>query len=178
MHLYVVRHGQTTWNLVHRCQGVSDIPLTEQGIKQAKSLQPLVAKLDLDVVISSPLSRAYDTAKIITNNKIPIVIDKRIIERDWGKNEGLIIDNIDRINCWNVNLNIGDNEIEKLQDFMNRISEFIEDIRIKYKDKKVLVVAHSAVLRVIHYLLGQIPEDGDLTRIDIPNLRILEYELK
>jgi hypothetical protein len=52
------------------------------------------------------------------------------------------------------------------------------DISVRYNNKNVLVVAHSAVLRVIHYLLGKIPDDGDLTRINIPNLRIIEYEIK
>ena len=81
------------------------------------------------------------------------------------------------IHCWDVILNTNVQGIERVQDFMKRISEFIEDIKEKYPDKKVLVVAHSAVLRVIHYLLGRIPEDGDLTKIEIPNLRIIEYEL-
>ena len=69
MILYVVRHGQTEWNLEHRCQGISDIPLTEKGIEEAKQLQELVKSLNIDVVISSPLSRARDTAKILVDNK-------------------------------------------------------------------------------------------------------------
>ena len=60
---------------------------------------------------------------------------------------------------------------------MKRLSEFIEDIRIKYKDKNVLVVTHSAVLRGIHYLVNGIPTDGDMSKIDIPNLRIIEYKI-
>ena len=55
--------------------------------------------------------------------------------------------------------------------------EFIEDIRVKYNDKKVLVVAHSAVLRGAHYLINGVPEDGDMSKIEIPNLRIIEYEI-
>lgn len=178
MILYVVRHGKTEWNLEHRCQGISDIPLTEEGIEAAKELQTLVSDLDVDIVISSPLSRAIDTAKILTDGKIPINIDDRIIERDWGMNEGMVVDEVDQIDCWDVILNTNVQGIERVQDFMARISEFLEDIKIKYSDKKVLVVAHSAVLRVIHYLLGTIPSDGDLTRINIPNLRIIEYEVK
>jgi len=52
-----------------------------------------------------------------------------------------------------------------------------EDIRVRYADKKVLVVAHSAVLRGMHYIINGIPEDGDMSKIDIPNLRIIEYEI-
>ena len=177
MILYVVRHGQTKWNLEHRCQGISDIPLTAKGIEEAKELQELVKSLDIDVVISSPLSRARETAKILVDNKLPVNIDDRIIERDWGMNEGAKIDEVDQIDCWDVILNTNVQNIERVQDFMKRVSEFLEDIKVRYPDKKVLVVAHSAVLRVIHYLLGTIPEDGDLTKINIPNLRIIEYEV-
>ena len=177
MILYVVRHGQTEWNLEHRCQGISDIPLTDKGIEEAKELQELVKSLDIDVVISSPLSRARETAKILVDNKLPVNIDDRIIERDWGMNEGAKIDEVDQIDCWDVILNTNVQNIERVQDFMKRVSEFLEDIKVRYPDKKVLVVAHSAVLRVIHYLLGTIPEDGDLTKINIPNLRIIEYEV-
>ena len=177
MILYVVRHGKTAWNLEHRCQGVSDIPLVEEGINSAKELQPLVSSLGIDVVLASPLSRAIDTAKIITDGKIPINIDDRLIERDWGMNEGMVVDDVDQVDCWDVILNTNVQGIERVQDFMARISEFLEDIKVKYSDKKILVVAHSAVLRVIHYLLGTIPSDGDLTKINIPNLRIIEYEI-
>lgn len=177
MILYVVRHGKTQWNLEHRCQGVSDIPLTDEGRQEASKLYPLVKQLNVDVVFSSPLSRAYETAKLIVNNEIPINIDDRLTERDWGMNEGMKIDEVDQYDCWDVILNTNVQSIERVQDFMKRISEFIEDVKSKYPDSKVLVVAHSAVLRVIHYLLGTIPEDGDLTRINIPNLRVIEYEV-
>ena len=93
-------------------------------------------------------------------------------------NEGALIDTVDQIDCWDVILNTNVQGIERVQDFMKRVSEFLEDISVRYNDKNVLVVAHSAVLRVIHYLLGKIPDDGDLTRINIPNLRIIEYEIK
>ena len=178
MILYVVRHGQTQWNLEHRCQGISDIPLTQEGIDEATKLQDLVSSLNLDVVIASPLTRTRETAKILVNNKLPINIDDRLIERDWGMNEGMKIDEIDTIDCWDFILNTNVQNIERIQDFMKRVSEFLEEIKIRYSDKKVLLVTHSAVLRVIHYLLNKIPEDGDLTKIEIPNLRIVEYEIK
>jgi probable phosphoglycerate mutase len=177
MMLYVVRHGETVWNVDHRVQGQTDVPLTEKGKEEASELKELVSGLDIDVVISSPLIRAKETAKIIIDNKLPVNTDDRIIERDWGLNEGEIVDNVDMIDCWDFSLNTKGLEFEKVQDFMSRVSEFLEDIKVRYQDKNVLVVAHSAVLRAIHYLLSGIPEDGDLTRIDIPNLRIIEYKI-
>ena len=177
MKLYVVRHGETIWNVENRVQGITDIPLTDQGRLDATLLKDLVKDINIDVVISSPLGRAIETAKILTDGKLPINTDDRIKERDWGLNEGANIDEVDRWDCWDVILNTRVQNIESIQDFMYRVSNFLEDIKVRYKDKNVLVVTHSAVIRVIHYMLGTIPEDGDLTRMDIPNLRILEYEL-
>lgn len=177
MNLYVVRHGETIWNKEGKVQGITDIPLTDKGIKEAQNLQPLIESLNIDVVISSPLSRAKETAKIITNYKMPVNTDDRIKERDWGMNEGALIDSVDKWDCWDVILNTKVQNIECIQDFMYRVSSFLEDIKIRYKDLNVLVVTHSAVSRVIHYLLGRIPEDGDLSKIDIPNLRIIEYKI-
>lgn len=177
MKLYVVRHGQTEWNLENRVQGTTNIELTELGREEAYKLQPLVKEINVDVVISSPLIRARETAEILIDNELPVFVDERLTERNWSGNEGKFIDEVDRINCWDIGLNIDDNNIEKIQDFILRISEFIEEIKITYSKKKVLIVTHSAVLRVIHYLMGQIPEDGNLSRMNIPNLRILEYDI-
>ena len=177
MILYLVRHGETNKNKSGLIQGITEADLSEKGIEDAKQLQDLVASLNIEVVISSPLRRARDTAKIITNNKFPINIDDRIIERDWGLCEGAYIGDVDTVKCWNFYTNTNENQIECVQDFMKRISEFLEEIRIKYKDKNVLVVAHSAVLRAMHYVINGIPEDGDMSKIDIPNLRLLEYEI-
>lgn len=177
MKLYVVRHGETIWNVQKRVQGISDIPLTEKGMKDAEELQDLISTLNIDVVISSPLERARETAKILIDSKLPVNTDDRIKERDWGMNEGALIDTVDRWDCWDVILNTKVQNIECIQDFMDRVSNFIEEIKIKYKDKNVLIVTHSAVSRVIHYLLGTIPEDGNLSKINIPNLRIIEYEI-
>ena len=177
MKLYVVRHGETIWNAENRVQGISDIPLTDKGRLDATLLKDLVKEINVDVVIASPLERTIETAKILTDGKMPINTDDRIKERDWGMNEGANIDEVDRWDCWDVILNTRVQNIESIQDFMYRVSNFLEDIKVRYKDKKVLLVTHSAVIRVIHYLLGTIPEDGNLSRINIPNLRILEYEL-
>lgn len=178
MLLYVVRHGKTIWNLEHRVQGITDIELCEEGREAAREISEEVKSLQVDVVISSPLSRARETAKILVGEDLPINTDDRIKERDWGLNEGMPLDDIDKWDCWDVILNTNVQNIERLQDFMSRVSEFLEDIKVRYKDKKVLLVTHSAVVRVIHYLLGTIPEDGNLSRINIPNLRIIEYEVK
>ena len=178
MVLYAVRHGQTEKNKYGLVQGQTEADLNEVGISEAEKLQSLVSNLNIDVVISSPLRRAKDTARIITNNQFPINIDDRLIERDWGMCEGAHIDEVDTVKCWNFYLNTDANRIEKVQDLLKRVSEFLEDIKVRYSDKNVLVVTHSAILRAIHYCLRPIPEDGDMSKLELPNLRIIEYELK
>ena len=117
MILYLVRHGETTTNKDGLIQGQRDVELSDKGISDAKELKDLVSKLDIDVVISSPLKRAIDTAKIITDNKYPINIDDRIIERDWGLLEGVKFDTVDSYKNWDFNINTDDNHIEKVRDF-------------------------------------------------------------
>ena len=178
MVLYAVRHGQTEKNKYGLVQGQTEADLNEVGISEAEKLQSLVSSLNIDVVISSPLKRAKDTAKIITNNQLPINIYDRLIERYWVMCEGASIDEVDTVKCWNFYLNTDANRIEKVQDLLKRVSEFLEDIKVRYSDKNVLVVTHSAILRAIHYCLRPIPEDGDMSKLELPNLRIIEYELK
>ena len=178
MILYAVRHGQTEKNKLGLVQGQTEADLNEVGISEAEKLKELVASLSIDVVISSPLRRAKDTASIITNNQLPINIDDRLIERDWGLCEGAHIDEVDTVKCWNFYLNTDANRIEKVQDLLKRVSEFLEDIKVRYSDKNVLVVTYSAILRAIHYCVRPVPEDGDMSKLELPNLRIIEYELK
>ena len=177
MKLYVVRHGETTQNQKGLVQGDTESDLSEKGIQDAKDLSELVLSLNIDYVISSPLRRAKDTAKYITDNKYELIIDDRLIERDYGLSEGKPVDEELTIKYWDFNLNTDINDVEKVRDLLARVSEFIEDIRINYNDKNVLIVAHSAILRAIHYCINGIPEDGDLLKIEIPNLRIIEYDI-
>ena len=177
MVLYVTRHGATLKNELGLIQGQTECDLSNKGIEEAEKLATTVKNIDIDVVISSPLKRAYETARIITEGRLPINTDDRLIERDWGMCEGAHIEEVDTVKCWNFFLNTDDNGIERVQDLLLRISDFLEDIKVRYKDKNVLVVAHSAVLRAIHYCLHGVPEDGNMSDLEIPNLRLIEYEI-
>ena len=75
MKIYLVRHGRTHWNDLGLAQGLKDVPLNEEGINSAKELAKDIKNLKIDKCISSPLSRAKDTAKILVNDKIDIIYD-------------------------------------------------------------------------------------------------------
>ena len=86
---YFVRHGQTDWNLAHRAQGQTDVPLNVTGRQEAKEAAESAAQLKFGTICSSPLSRAVETAEAIasiTDGKVSI--QKDLIECSWGVCEG------------------------------------------------------------------------------------------
>ena len=85
MKLYVVRHGRTNCNDEGKYNGKLDEDINETGIKQAEEARKKVEKLDIDLIICSPLLRTKHTCNIINANNIPIIYDKRLEERDCGK---------------------------------------------------------------------------------------------
>src|SRR5688500_12019612 len=88
LNVYFLRHGQTAYNADNnRYCGRTDIPLTEKGIAQAELVQQQLKDISFDAVYSSPLQRAYRTAKIASGEK-DVIKDDRLIEADFGGWEG------------------------------------------------------------------------------------------
>ena len=171
--IYIVRHGQTDWNLEGRYQGRLDVELNEKGIKQAEKIHEELKDIKFDIVFSSPLKRAYKTAQIITNE--PIIKDERIIERCNGELEGkLKTETVDFVDFTDPNeCRLG---IEKLTDFRDRITNFFDDITNNYKGKNVLVVTHAGVsIYTKCYFEGE-PKDGDYSKYKLKNCDVLKYE--
>ena len=158
MKIYIVRHGQTNYNVEGRYGGRIDIPLNKVGIKEAKIVKEKLKNINFDLVFSSPLSRAYNTAKIIYDGNI--IIDDRIIERDNGDLEGKLKSEIkDKIDFNDDNNNVYN--IETITSFRGRINNFFDDITKSYKDKTILVVTHAGVgIYARCYFEGE-PENND-----------------
>lgn len=94
---FVLRHGQTDWNLQARLQGSTDIPLNDTGREQARRAAALLDGRGLTRIVSSPLSRALETARIVgAALGLEPVIDDRLIERHFGLFEGMTIDEVHR----------------------------------------------------------------------------------
>ena len=89
MKLYVIRHGQTNWNLKGIIQGQKDIELNDKGINEARKAKDEFNSLKIDLIMCSPLKRAKETAKILNTDKnINIVYKSELIERGLGDFEG------------------------------------------------------------------------------------------
>jgi len=92
---YVLRHGQTDWNVQLRLQGSTDIPLNDTGRAQAHVAAKILATEGLTKIIASPLSRALETARIVgAASGLEPEIDGRLIERNFGLFEGMTIDEV------------------------------------------------------------------------------------
>ena len=88
--LYIMRHGKTDWNEIHKLQGRTDIPLNEEGRKMAALAKAQCDEIEFDVCYCSPLIRARETAEfVLRDRKIPIIVDERLIEMSFGIYEGV-----------------------------------------------------------------------------------------
>ena len=90
MRLYIIRHGETEWNVLRRFQGRSDIPLNDEGRRLARITAEAPSEVPFARIYTSPLKRAYETAMIIKGERdIPVIEEPRIIEIGFGDYEGL-----------------------------------------------------------------------------------------
>ncbi len=163
--LSLVRHGQTDWNLQHRIQGSTDIPLNETGRDQAHQSSRALAASHWDAIYTSPLLRAAETAEIIAQDLglAAPKIDPRIVERSFGEVEGMT--DTER----SVNFPVGSivPGAESREDLRKRGVAAINDIADAHPGQRVIVVAHGGVLGQIlrHISNDALPGPKDM----IPN---------
>lgn len=169
--LYIVRHGQTDWNKEGRNQGRTNIDINEKGIEQAEEIKEKLKDIKFDIVFSSPLERAYHTAKIITDNEI--IIDERLIERNNGEIEGKLREEYQVDFSCEFETRFG---IEPLYEFRKRINDFFEEIMNKYPGKNILIVTHAGVSIYIRCLFEGEPKDKDYSKYKLKNCDVLIYK--
>lgn len=180
---YIVRHGQTNWNILGKTQGHGNSDLTEQGIVQARELAEDITKYPIDYIYSSDLGRAIQTAEIL-GEKLNLEVQKTegLREMGFGVWEGLLIDEIkkdysDIYDIWRndphlVNIPKG----ETLQVIKKRVDNFIEEINKKHENKHIIFVTHSITLRVMLLsFLGSGMENIYRIKQDNTALNIVEY---
>lgn len=176
MKLYIVRHGQTDYNVKGLLQGLSDINLNKEGINQAQELGKKLKNKKINLIISSPLRRAMETAYYL-NLDCPIFIDERIIERDLGIYEGKPRTLYDFNKYMNYHLNSNDDGVEPIQHLFERITKFLDYLKTNYEDLSIVVVTHGAVMKVIPYYFDEIKEDEIIKSKTIDNCGYLYYEI-
>lgn len=177
----LLRHGQTNWNIDFRLQGVTDIPLNETGIAQAKIAGEVIANAanegkDWDVILSSPLSRARDTAVMVSEalGVSGISIEELLLERSFGEAEGLSHEE------WKAKYN-DTNQVpggESLEQLEARAWILLQRILDQHEGKRVLTVSHGALIRTLLRLVsnGEFPREGE--RLGNACLSVFEHSLE
>lgn len=162
MKLYLVRHGESEGNFNRTLCGHTDVDLTSKGVIQAQNMAKLFENINIKKLYSSPLKRAYNTAKEISKLKnIEIEINDLLKERSFGDFEGLKWEEIElkypeeskkliEQSIW-----YGYKNGETFDDVVSRISKFFENI----EDNSV-IVAHGALIRIILYHLNIVDRDN------------------
>lgn len=144
--VYLVRHGETDWNALRRIQGREDIPLNKNGKKQAMECGVYLKDHQFDYLISSPMTRAKQTATLINEHLgfEEIIEMEAFMERDYGEVSGQIID--DKLR------EILDKEhptIESWDALKERVMRGLQIIHEKYPNKSILLVAHGGVINAV-----------------------------
>lgn len=159
---YIVRHGETDWNVQKRIQGQTDIPLNENGKLQAKNLASELKNITFDLAFSSDLLRAKETAEIIAlEHALEVETTKILRERMFGKYEGTDSAGLRAFD--KLFDALSDNEkytfkeapdIESDEELMNRLIPFLRETAITHPNKTILMVSHGGVIKTLLIHLG------------------------
>ncbi|MGE0622986.1 MAG: histidine phosphatase family protein [Pseudomonadales bacterium] len=182
--IYVIRHGQTEWNLARRMQGRLDSPLTQEGMEQAHGHGALLKTLDpVEVMYVSPSGRTRETAYIINSYvRARVEYVDALLERDVGLWSGLTVDELQEAfpQAWKGRLEDPYNhrppEGESLADMTVRVAGFIDDV-LGSPEQAVALVTHQVMSRVIlGRLLALLPEE--IVRVVHPNDALYRVEIE
>ena len=159
MELYIVRHGKTDWNKECKFQGAQDIPLNEEGRAAAVKLAERLKDISFDEIFSSPLSRAYETACIISHGAQGVLKNDLLKEISFGQGEGVPFDKwMDTDDPRKYFFEQPDKYVppkggETFTSGMERTAKFIHTVLEPYykknPDARILIVAHGAILAAL-----------------------------
>jgi len=186
-YLYLVRHGETDWNVEGRWQGQADVPLNENGRAQAARIALALAGVGLKAIYSSDLLRARETAQALAErSSAPLHLDPRLREIHQGEWQGLLVAEIQARygeafrSRLEDPLSVAPPGGETAEQVKVRVVSAIEAIREQYPSDRVAVVSHGFAIAVIqvHYLGRSIrqvwdlvPENDEWIELDLAPLR-------
>ncbi|MCY4781224.1 2,3-bisphosphoglycerate-dependent phosphoglycerate mutase [Sphingobacterium sp. UT-1RO-CII-1] len=186
--LFLVRHGQSQWNLENRFTGWQDVDITEIGKEEAKRAGRFLEKEQIDIAFTSKLIRAQHTLKIILQTikkpDIPVIIDEALNERAYGTLEGLNKAETakkygdDQVQLWRRSFETAPPGGESLKDTYNRVIPYYQKFILPQlqKNKNVLIAAHGNSLRaLIMYLDHLTPQE--ILKTEIATGQPITYEI-
>jgi broad specificity phosphatase PhoE len=171
--LWLARHGETEWSRARRHTGMTDVPLTEEGERQAKILGERLRDVHFDLVVTSPLLRAQSTAELAGFDDFETNDD--LVEFDYGRYEGMTYDDIIKErpewNLWRDGCPGGETPVQAGE----RVDRVLEQVLMV--SGRVLVVSHGHTSRILAARFVGLPgEAGGLLAFDVASFSILGYE--
>lgn len=169
--LYFIRHGLSEMNKSGHFAGIIDTPLTNEGRDQAKKAGQNIQRLKIDLIVSSPLSRARETAEILAKQigypRDKILLSDLLVERDWGDLEGsphIYIHDLDEV----PNAETSEQLLERAE----KALRYLESL----EPNNILVVSHGTFGRALrHHIIEDLPfvnKAGDKS-ISLPNGEVI-----
>jgi probable phosphoglycerate mutase len=171
--VFLIRHGETQWSLSGQHTGVTDIPLTENGRRAAKQLEPLLAGLNFSLVLASPLQRAQETCELAGLGD-RVKVDPDLMEWNYGEYEGLTPEQIHRRAPGWMIFSDGCPGGESPDEVGTRVDRLIGKVRAV--GGRVALFGHGHVFRVFAARwIGLAPADGGHFLLDTSTLNVLGY---
>lgn len=174
---WLVRHGQTDWNLANIVQGHSDIPLNATGVAQAETLAKRLTGTLFDAIYCSDLGRALQTARVIADHlDLEVKVDPRLREIRQGSWEGQTVSDLirlfpDEFRRKNDNPLVPAAEgAEPVAEVASRMVNIINELFFQHPGERVLVVSHGFAIACLYCIANgislqeagrYIPENGD-----------------
>jgi probable phosphoglycerate mutase len=164
--LFLIRHGETDWNLQKRIQGHVDIPLNETGLQQAKRVAERMRSEPITALYSSDLQRARHTAECIARHHgIEVRLDERLRERNYGLLEGLTKEEIDQ---QFPDYQASNHKVpgqESLEAVRQRALQFLSHIASQHLGERIAVVSHGGWINAVLYVLSEGRAGTGITRL-------------
>ena len=187
MNLILIRHGQSEWNALNQFTGWKDPGLTSKGVEEARNAGKIInnLKINFDLVFTSALIRAQNTAEIILkeiNQPLTTIKNQALNERNYGDLAGLNKDDArkrwgdEQVHIWRRSFDIPPPGGESLKDTGERVLPFFMKEILPYvcKGKNVLVAAHGNSLRSLIKFLDNISNE-DIVKLEIPTGAPIHY---
>jgi broad specificity phosphatase PhoE len=155
-----LRHAQTTYGADKRYAGTIDAPLSEKGERDCVAAAPGIAQISVDVVVTSTLTRARETARLLGFEPSRCAVWPLCDERNYGILEGHVWDEVPAMEPPVIFIEVGGESHsvnplggEPFEDVWQRAKEFRREILDQYAGLSVLVVSHSVFLQMFHGVL-------------------------
>lgn len=175
MNLYFMRHGETWWNRENRICGSTDIGLTPEGLKQAeqRAEEILRENTGIDLILSSPLSRAMDTAApTAALFGLPVIAEKRLREQNFGIYEGTARDSRE-FHLAKMNFLCRYGTGESMFQVSHRVYSLLDEITSS-RNHTVLLVAHNGIARHVESYFHEMTNE-EFASFSIPNCSLRRY---